>query len=128
MTRCDKKDSGTARIGSGAASKRGSVGLAGPAALRPHPPPFAQETIAHLPATPTTVQTPCGPFEGEIIDENQVCCVSIVRAGDSLLEAFRAVAPAVSVGKILIQRDEETALPKLFYWCVRPSDAHPPSN
>ena len=33
----------------------------------------------------------------------KVCAVSIVRAGDSLLDAVRACAPGIPVGKILIQ-------------------------
>jgi len=77
-----------------------------------------------LPATKRTVITPCGEFEGEDLpDASSVCAVSVVRAGDSLLEAVRAVWPAVSVGKILIQRDEETALPRLFYCKLPPNIA-----
>jgi len=41
--------------------------------------------------------------------------VSIVRAGESMESGLRAVCKAVRIGKILIQRDEETALPKLYY-------------
>jgi uracil phosphoribosyltransferase len=35
-----------------------------------------------------------------------VCLVSIVRSGDILQEAVRCLRPGLSVGKILIQRDE----------------------
>ena len=35
--------------------------------------------------------------------------------GGILLEAVRKIAPDSKTAKILIQRDEETALPKLFY-------------
>jgi uracil phosphoribosyltransferase len=77
---------------------------------------LAEEGIAYLPRAPKTVTTPCGTFVGEqLLDASSVCAVSIVRAGDSLLEEVRAVWPAVSVGKLLIQRNEETALPQLFY-------------
>lgn len=34
--------------------------------------------------------------------------VSIIRSGDILLEAVRQIVPGLSVGKILIQRDEST--------------------
>jgi uracil phosphoribosyltransferase len=44
--------------------------------------------------------------------------ISIIRAGDSMLDSFLSVCPSVKVGKILIQRDEETALPKLMYFKV----------
>lgn len=77
---------------------------------------LAEEGIASLPRTPKTVATPCGTYEGEVVPEaGTVCAVSILRAGDSLLHEVVEVLPAVSVGKILIQRDEETAAPRLFY-------------
>ena len=80
---------------------------------------LAEETLAHLPlaTSKVSVQTPCASFEGEEVDVDKICCVSIVRAGDSLLGRFRAVMPGVSVGKILIQRDESTKEKeaKLFY-------------
>lgn len=45
----------------------------------------------------------------------QICGVSIVRAGESMEAGLRAVCKQIKIGKILIQRDEETALPKLLY-------------
>lgn len=62
------------------------------------------------------VVTPTGStFDGERIDTDSIVAVSIIRAGDSLLDCFIKVAPAAQVGKILIQRDEETKQPVLFY-------------
>lgn len=77
---------------------------------------LAEEGVASLPASAKTVTTPCGTFAGASLPAaNDVCAVSIMRAGDALLEEVRAVWPAISVGKLLIQRDEDTALPRLFY-------------
>lgn len=80
---------------------------------------LAEEGLAELPGSrPKTVTTPCGAFAGvELAPARSVAAVSIVRAGDTLLEAVRRVAPAVSVGKILIQRDESTIekVPRLMY-------------
>ncbi|CUM51170.1 unnamed protein product [Debaryomyces tyrocola] len=45
----------------------------------------------------------------------KICGVSIVRAGESMEMGLRDCCRSVRIGKILIQRDEETALPKLFY-------------
>jgi len=66
-------------------------------------------------------------YTGEEIDVSKVCAVSVVRAGDSLLEAVRACEPGMPVGKILIQRDESTPekLPKLFYCKLPPTVSHP---
>jgi len=86
---------------------------------------LAEEGLAMLPAEPKTIK--CmgtgATFVGEEIDISKACAVSIVRAGDSLLESVRACSPGISVGKILIQRDESTPekLPKMFYCKLPPS-------
>jgi len=38
-----------------------------------------------------------------------------MRAGESMEQGLRDCCRSVRIGKILIQRDEETSLPKLFY-------------
>ena len=47
--------------------------------------------------------------------EGKICGVSIMRAGESMEQGLRDCCRSVRIGKILIQRDEETAKPKLFY-------------
>lgn len=47
--------------------------------------------------------------------EGKICGVSIMRAGEAMEDGLRQCCRAVRIGKILIQRDEETALAKLFY-------------
>ena len=65
---------------------------------------------------PLRVTTPTkAVYDGEFVDVSDVVVIPIIRAGDAMLEAFLGVVPDASVGKILIQRDEETAMPKLFY-------------
>ncbi|CAM9612363.1 unnamed protein product [Chrysoparadoxa australica] len=69
----------------------------------------AEEGIAHLPTSEKLITTPTdAAYKGISVNTSNVCAVSIIRAGDSLLEAVRACEPQVSVGKILIQRDEST--------------------
>jgi uracil phosphoribosyltransferase len=64
----------------------------------------------------TTVTTPIGTtYDGFTVDPKNIVVISIIRAGDSMLDAFMRIAPEAGVGKILIQRDEETSLPVLFY-------------
>jgi uracil phosphoribosyltransferase len=78
---------------------------------------LAEEGLARLSAVAEkTVETPCGTYVGlSTVPTHTICCVDIVRSGGILLEAVRKVAPDSKTAKILIQRDEETALPKLFY-------------
>lgn len=47
--------------------------------------------------------------------EGKICGVSIMRAGESMEEGLRECCRSVRIGKILIQRNEETSQPKLFY-------------
>jgi len=82
---------------------------------------LAEEAIAELPSTISTIQTPCGPFEGTHIDTNNLCAVSIIRSGDALLESVRECIPSVAVGKILIQRNEESQEKEAkFYYSKMP--------
>ena len=79
---------------------------------------LAEDALAEFPSEPVDVVTPCGLFRGaKELDPSDICAVSIVRSGDALLEAVREIVPGVSVGKILIQRDENhpDKSPKLFY-------------
>lgn len=68
-----------------------------------------------LPVQPHTIETPLNiPYEGHAF-EGKICGVSIIRAGESMEQGLRDCCRSVRLGKILIQRDEETATPKLFY-------------
>jgi len=80
---------------------------------------LGEEALARLPTVvPGMVETPCGFTKGLVASEGPpVCVVSIVRSGDILQEAVRTLQPGVSVGKILIQRDESKAdKPAVLYY------------
>lgn len=76
---------------------------------------LVEEALNQLPTKEKVVTTPTGAsFSGsEFV--GKLCAVPIVRAGESMEKAVREVCRAIRIGKILIQRDEETALPTLFY-------------
>jgi uracil phosphoribosyltransferase len=79
---------------------------------------LAEDALAEFPTSRVEIQTPCSPFLSvQSVPPTQICAVSIIRSGDCLLEAVREVEPAVCVGKILIQRDEDhpDKIAKLFY-------------
>ena len=86
---------------------------------------LAEEGLARLPCVaPTTVETPCGAYAGLAAPpSDRICGVDIVRSGGILLEAVRRMAPDSKTAKILIQRDEATAEPKLFYAKLPPDVA-----
>lgn len=73
---------------------------------------------------PTTVNTPPGcSYAGFSVDPDSLVAVSIIRAGDSMLDAFLSVYPEAAVGKILIQRDEDTKQPVLYYSKLPPLES-----
>ncbi|KAL4907260.1 hypothetical protein BDW74DRAFT_176041 [Aspergillus multicolor] len=69
-----------------------------------------------VPTEPVTVETPTGwAYEGRR-QTKPVCGVSILRAGASFESALRrAYGDNLSMGKLLIQRNEETSLPVHLY-------------
>eukprot|EP00771_Trimastix_marina_P001539 gnl/Trimastix_PCT/262.p1 GENE.gnl/Trimastix_PCT/262~~gnl/Trimastix_PCT/262.p1 ORF type:complete len:245 (+),score=72.90 gnl/Trimastix_PCT/262:80-736(+) len=74
-----------------------------------------EEGLSKLPYRPKTVIAPTGvEYQGFEFAE-KICGVSIIRAGESIEAALRQVCEGVRIGKILIQRDEETARPMHFY-------------
>lgn len=76
---------------------------------------LVEEALNQLPTREKIITTPTGEkFTGSEF-EGKLCAVPIVRAGESMEKAVREVCRAIRIGKILIQRDEETALPTLFY-------------
>jgi uracil phosphoribosyltransferase len=85
---------------------------------------LVEETAAVLPALQHTVNTPTNVrYKGQlsIIDTNpeRVCLVSVIRAGDALLESFREIFPAARVGKMWIQRDESSLTKEAIHSCTK---------
>ncbi|KAJ1457297.1 uracil phosphoribosyltransferase-domain-containing protein [Pelagophyceae sp. CCMP2097] len=77
---------------------------------------LAEEALATMPVVEVRVLSPCGWFDGvRTLDGSELCIVDIMRSGGILLEAVRRLAPTAKTAKILIQRDEATALPTLLY-------------
>ncbi|TDL15814.1 PRTase-like protein [Rickenella mellea] len=76
---------------------------------------LVEEGLNHLPVFPKSVETPTGSTYEGVGFEGKICGVSILRAGEAMEAGLREVCRSVRIGKILIQRDEETAQPKLFY-------------
>ncbi|PSR72874.1 hypothetical protein PHLCEN_2v11241 [Hermanssonia centrifuga] len=84
---------------------------------------LVEEGLNHLPVVPKTVETPTGAIYEGVGFEGKICGVSILRAGEAMESGLREVCRSVRIGKILIQRDEETAQAKLFYSKLPPDIA-----
>lgn len=80
---------------------------------------LAYEALATLPTKPLVVQTPMGPAEGVQLDHDPAV-VSILRAGNGLLDGFLDVVPSASVGFIGMYRDHDT-LEAIEYYANLPA-------
>ncbi len=76
---------------------------------------LVEEALNHLPVLPHTITTPVGRTYAGVKFEGKICGVSIMRAGEAMEQALRECCRSVRIGKILIQRDEETSKPMLYY-------------
>ncbi|KAK6349776.1 Uracil phosphoribosyltransferase, synthesizes UMP from uracil [Orbilia brochopaga] len=76
---------------------------------------LVEEGLNHLPVKEHEVTTPLGRTYAGVRFEGKICGVSIMRAGESMEQGLRDCCRSVRIGKILIQRDEDTSQPKLFY-------------
>ena len=62
------------------------------------------------------VDTPQGtPYQGKSCSASKVCGVSIICGGEPLEDALKDVCKDVRVGKILIQTNQMTGEPELYY-------------
>ena len=76
---------------------------------------LVEEGLNHLPVVEHTVTTPVGRLYAGVKFQGKICGVSIMRAGEAMEQGLRDCCRSVRIGKILIQRDDETSKPRLFY-------------
>ncbi|TRY60881.1 hypothetical protein DNTS_035147 [Danionella cerebrum] len=75
-----------------------------------------ERALSFLPSQVHTVQTPQGEdYEGRVFHGKRITGVSILRAGETMEPALRAVCKDVRIGKILIQTNQDTGEPELHY-------------
>ena len=74
-----------------------------------------EESLNYIPVKTKDVITPTGANFHGVDLASSICGVSIVRSGEAMETGLREVCRAVRIGKILIQRNETTALPSLIY-------------
>ncbi|MDI6737069.1 MAG: uracil phosphoribosyltransferase [Nanoarchaeota archaeon] len=76
---------------------------------------LVEKATEFLPTMEKQIKTPTGSaFNGKEF-VGKICAVSIVRSGEAMEKAARDICQKIRIGKILIQRDEETAKPIHFY-------------
>ena len=79
------------------------------------------EATRDLPTELQTIHTPVAEMRSPVISGKKLCIVSILRAGNGMLDGVLALLPLARVGHIGLYRDPETLEPVEYYFKV-PSD------
>ena len=79
---------------------------------------LAYDVTRGLPMTTRRIDTPLEPMDAPVIDGKKLALVSILRAGNGLLDGVLELIPSARVGFVGLYRDEETLQPVQYYFKV----------
>jgi uracil phosphoribosyltransferase len=76
---------------------------------------LAYEVCRDLPMTTQVIDTPLAEMEAPILKGKKLVIVSVLRAGNGLLEGMLSLIPSARVGHIGLYRDHKTLQPIEYY-------------
>lgn len=79
---------------------------------------LAYEVTRELAMTMKTIETPICEMQAPELDGRKLALVSILRAGNGLLDGILELIPSARVGFVGLYRDEETLEPVQYYFKV----------
>ena len=79
---------------------------------------LAYEVTRELPMTTKAIETPLEPMDAPVIDGKKLALISILRAGNGLLDGVLELIPSARVGFVGLYRNEETLEPVQYYFKV----------
>ncbi|ETX14444.1 uracil phosphoribosyltransferase [Roseivivax halodurans JCM 10272] len=79
---------------------------------------LAYEITRELEVTTETIETPMQTMEAPVLAGKKLALISILRAGNGLLDGVLELVPAARVGFVGLYRDEETLHPVQYYFKV----------
>jgi uracil phosphoribosyltransferase len=79
---------------------------------------LAYEVTRNLPMTTQRIETPLEPMDAPVIQGKKLALVSILRAGNGLLDGILDLIPNARVGFVGLYRDPETLQPVKYYFKV----------
>ncbi|MEL7345000.1 MAG: uracil phosphoribosyltransferase [Pseudomonadota bacterium] len=79
---------------------------------------LAYEVTRELPITTKTIETPLTDMESPTLSGRKLALISILRAGNGLLDGMLDLIPSARVGFVGLYRDEETLEPVQYYFKV----------
>jgi uracil phosphoribosyltransferase len=77
---------------------------------------MAYEVTRDMPLQEVEVETPLETMTGKVIDGKKLVFVSILRAGNGILEGMLNVVPGARVGHVGLYRDPKTLEPVEYYF------------
>ena len=79
---------------------------------------LAYEVCRDLPMTTMHIETPVAAMEAPVLKGKKLVIVSVLRAGNGLLEGMLELVPSARVGHIGLYRDPKTLQPVQYYMKV----------
>lgn len=79
---------------------------------------LAYEVTRDLPMTQRRIETPLAAMDAPALDGRKLALVSILRAGNGLLDGMLELIPSARVGFVGLYRDEATLQPVQYYFKV----------
>jgi uracil phosphoribosyltransferase len=79
---------------------------------------LAYEATRNLALTRAEIETPLTKMQAPMIDGKKLALISILRAGNGLLDGVLELVPSARVGFVGLYRDEETLQPVKYYFKV----------
>jgi len=79
---------------------------------------LAYEVTRDLPMTTAPIETPMEPMQAPVLKGKKLALISILRAGNGLLDGVLELIPSARVGFVGLYRDEETLQPVQYYFKV----------
>ena len=79
---------------------------------------LAYEVTSDLTLTEKEIETPLVRMQAPTLSTEGVVLVSILRAGNGLLDGIMELIPTAGVGSVGLYRDEETLKPVKYYYKV----------
>lgn len=76
------------------------------------------EVTRDLPLTTTRIETPLQAMDAPTLDGKKLCFVSVLRAGNGLLEGMLDLVPSARVGHVGLYRDPDTLEAVEYYFKV----------
>jgi len=79
---------------------------------------LAYEVCRDFPTTKISIETPIAPMQASVLDGKKICLISILRAGNGILDGMLKILPSARVGHIGLYRDPKTLEPVEYFYKV----------